>query len=64
MVTNLNKLAELIRKGSLPAWLREQLTNRKDEILQGLQTKGVYILEGPHGERIEIRAEKENASAA
>ena len=64
MVTDLSKLAELIRQGSLPVWLREQITSRKEEILKGLRTEGVFVLEGPHGEQIEIRAQKENVTAA
>lgn len=64
MVTDLKKLAELIRQDSLPVWLKEQIESRKMEILKGLQTEGVFVLDGPHGERIEIRPEKEKVAAA
>jgi hypothetical protein len=55
MVTSLSKLAELIQEGSVPAWLKEQVSSKREEIIIALQTTGSYTLTGPNGELVEIR---------
>jgi len=63
MVTTLSKLVEMIERGSIPAWLRDSILERKEEIAKALQAGNPYTLKGPNGEEIEIRAEKRVAAA-
>ena len=58
MVSDLNKLAELVEFDSLPSWMRQQIESQKDEILQSLQTKGDFVFHGPTGEEITIRTNR------
>jgi hypothetical protein len=55
MVTSLSKLAGLIQEGSVPAWLKEQVSSKRGEIITALQKTGSYTLTGPNGETVEIR---------
>jgi len=58
MVTTLSKIVEMIERGAIPAWVREQVFSNKEEIAQALRENGSYTLTGPNGEEIEIRVEK------
>jgi hypothetical protein len=62
MVTRLSKLAELIEKGSVPAWLAQELEAHSGALRRG---EPVTLL-GPNGEIVSIEAEapKVNTVAA
>ena len=55
MVTSLSKLAALIQEGSVPLWLKEQVSSSRNEIVAALEKNGTYTLTGPGGETVEIR---------
>ena len=63
MVSELNKLAELVELDAVPLWLREQIELKKPAIIQDLQTQGFAIVTGPNGEEVRIQS-KEKARAA
>jgi hypothetical protein len=63
MVTSLSELVEMIERGSIPAWLRDAILAKKEEIAMALQAGEPYTITGPSGEQIEIRAEKRAAAA-
>lgn len=62
MVTSLSNLVEMMRRGAIPAWLRDYFVANRDEIVKTLREKGVYTFNSPDGERISIRAEKAAAA--
>jgi hypothetical protein len=64
MVTSLSKLAALIQDGSVPAWLREAVTAKREEIVGALAHNQEYTLTGPNGEEIIIKRAVEAAAAA
>lgn len=64
MVTSLSKLVDQIEEGSVPAWLRQTVQEKKEEIVQQLRGSGSYTLTGPNGERVTITAKREAAAAA
>jgi hypothetical protein len=64
MVSDLNKLAELVEMDSLPPWMRQEIESNRDEIIQSLQNKGNFVFRGPSGEEITIRAQTKVAAAA
>jgi len=61
MVSNLNRLADLVELDSLPLWLRQEIELKKDEILQKLHTDGFFIFVGPNGEKIQVRSKQKAA---
>lgn len=63
MVSELNKLAELVQLDSLPAWLQKEVELRKDEIIAKLQTEGSFVIKGPNGELVTIRPKAKEAAA-
>jgi hypothetical protein len=63
MVTTLSQLVDMIERGTVPAWLRTEIMAKKVQIASALQTGGDVTLEGPNGERVKIRAEKQAAIA-
>jgi hypothetical protein len=63
MVSELNKLGELVELDSLPAWIREQIETRKEEILRKLQTDGFFVFTGPDGEQVTIKQKARAATA-
>ncbi len=52
----------MIERGAIPAWLREAIFAKKEEIAQALREGRTYKLAGPDGETIEIRAERAAAA--
>lgn len=64
MVSELNKLGELVELDSLPAWIRQEIETRKDEILQKLQTEGSFVFNGPNGEQVTIKPKARAVAAA
>ena len=63
MVTSLSKLAALIQDGSVPAWLRDEVQSKREEILAALAQNRPYMITGPNHEEIVIRR-AETAAAA
>jgi hypothetical protein len=53
MVTQLSKLAELIEKGAVPAWVVNGLDAQKEDLAQGRPV----TLNGPNGEIVTITPE-------
>lgn len=64
MVTSLSKLAALIQDGSVPAWLRDEVSAKRQEILSTLAQNQPYTLTGPNGEEIVIKRTAEAVAAA
>ena len=64
MVTSLRELAALIQDGSVPAWLRDEVSSRREEILGALAQNQPYTLKGPNGEEIIIKRTPEAVAAA
>jgi hypothetical protein len=63
MVTTLSKLVDMIQGGAVPAWLRDEVLNNRNQIAAALRENGSYTFISPDGEKIEIRAEKQVAAA-
>jgi hypothetical protein len=63
MVTTLSKLVEMIERGTVPAWLRDEILAKKEEITKVLREGGSFTLVGPGGEKVNIRAEKSAVAA-
>jgi hypothetical protein len=63
MVTTLSKLVEMMERGAIPAWIRDEVTARREEIAKALHENGIYTLNGPNGERVDIRANKSAVAA-
>ena len=63
MVTTLSKLVEMTQGTAIPAWLRDAVLKKKDEIAEALRESGEYTLEGQKGEKVIIRVEKKSAAA-
>jgi hypothetical protein len=64
MVSDLNRLAELVEFDSLPPWIRQEIESRREEILQALQVRGTFVLRGPHGEQVAINSKGKISTAA
>ena len=64
MVSDLNRLAELIEFDSVPPWIRQEIESRREEILQALHVQGTFVLRGPHGEQVAINAKGKVSAAA
>jgi hypothetical protein len=54
MTTDLSKLAGLIEEGSLPIWLRDEIQQKREDILTALTHARSITLRGPRGERVTI----------
>jgi hypothetical protein len=63
MVTTFSKLVEMMERGAIPAWIRDAVVAKREEISNALHKEGVYTLTGPGGERVEIRANKAAVAA-
>ncbi len=50
MVTSLSRLVEMMERGTIPAWLRDEITAKRAQIANAL------------GERVSIRADKQAAA--
>jgi hypothetical protein len=50
--TDLSRLADLLEEDSLPAWLRDEIDNRTNDILNALKQGHSFTLHGPGGEQI------------
>jgi hypothetical protein len=53
----------MMERGTIPAWLRDQITAKKAQIANALREGGEIALDGPNGERVSIRADKQVAAA-
>jgi hypothetical protein len=63
MVTTFSELVEMIQVGTIPAWLRDEVLNKRAEIAESLQKNHSYTLKGPNGEQVEIRAAATSVAA-
>jgi hypothetical protein len=63
MVTTLSRLVEMMERGTIPAWLRDEITAKRAQIANALREGGEIALDGPNGERVSIRADKQVAAA-
>lgn len=63
MVSELNRLAELVELDSLPLWLRQQIASKREEIHQKLETEGYVVLTSPEGEQVTITVKQKAAVA-
>jgi hypothetical protein len=52
-----------MQQGAIPAWIRDEITAKREEIAKALNDQGIYTLNGPNGERVEIRANKSAVAA-
>jgi hypothetical protein len=63
MVSDVNRLAELVELDSLPAWIREEIESKREEIIQKLQSDGVFVIQGPDGKQVTLRPKAKMAAA-
>jgi hypothetical protein len=63
VVTTLSQLVDMIERGTIPSWLRDEIVAKKDQIATALSEGGEITLHGPKGENVSIRAEKQVAAA-
>ena len=63
MVTTLSKLVEMMEQGAIPAWIRDAVVAHRQEISKALHEEGLYTLNGPNGERVDIRTNKTAVAA-
>jgi len=63
MVTTLSQLVDMIERGTIPAWLRDQVMAKREQILSVLRDGGEVVLTGPKGERVNIHADKQAVAA-
>jgi hypothetical protein len=64
MVTTLSQLVDMTQGSAIPAWLRNQIVEKKHEIAAALKDHGEYTFQGPNGERVTVQADVKAASAA
>lgn len=62
MVTTLSRLVEMMERGTVPAWLDDQIRARKEQIAATLRNGGEIVLQGPNGERVKICVEEQVAA--
>jgi hypothetical protein len=58
VVNKLSDLADFLDVDSIPGWVREQLAEKRDEIVHALQQGQPYQLTGPKGEVVTITPSK------
>jgi hypothetical protein len=63
MVTTLSSLVDMIERGTVPAWLREEIVAKREQIANALRDGGEIELNGPNGDRVSIHAEKQAVAA-
>jgi len=64
MVSDVNKLAELVQLDSVPSWIMEQIESNKESILEKLKTDGFCVFESPDGkEKITLKPQAKTAAA-
>jgi hypothetical protein len=63
MVTTLSRLVDMIERGTVPAWLREEIVAKREQIANALRDGGEIELNGPNGDRVSIHAEKQEVAA-
>jgi hypothetical protein len=64
MVTTLSSLVDMIERGTVPAWLRDEIVAKREQIASALRDGGEIELNGPNGDRVSIHAEGQAAVAA
>jgi hypothetical protein len=63
MVTTLSRLVDMIERGTVPTWLRNEIVSKREQIANALRDGGEIELNGPNGDRVTIRAEKQAVAA-
>jgi hypothetical protein len=63
MVTTLSELVAITQGTAVPAWLRNEVLEKKNEIVEVLCSTGKYTLAGPNGEQVVIHADKQSGVA-
>jgi hypothetical protein len=58
VVNKLSDLADFLENDSIPAWVKEQLAEKRDLIVQALNQGQPYQLTGPKGEVVTITPSK------
>jgi len=58
MVSTLSQLVAMMERGTIPPWLRAEITAKKEAIANVLRKGGQFELNGPNGERVTIQAEQ------
>jgi hypothetical protein len=64
VVTTLSDLIEMIERGTVPVWLRNEITAQSAQIEKALRNRGSITLEGPDGEKIDISGARRVAPVA
>jgi len=54
MVNRLSNLAEFLHSDSLPAWLKKDIEDKREEIFANLENGEDFLLSGPNGEKVKI----------
>jgi len=62
MVNKLSDLADFLENDSIPAWVKEQLAEKRDDIVHALENGQPYQLTGPKGEVVTITPSKAAAA--
>ena len=63
MVNRLSDLASFLNADSLPAWLKQALLEKQEEIAVALEQGQSFDLTGPRGERVSISPKHATAAA-
>ena len=64
MVTTLSQLVDMTQGEAIPAWLRNQILAKREEIAASLNSKGEIILVGPNGEQVTVQTKSRAAAAS
>jgi hypothetical protein len=56
VIRKLSEIVEATQGSAVPKWLHDAVIERRLEIACALQVTGEYVLAGPNGERVTIRA--------
>jgi hypothetical protein len=63
VVTRLSDLVDKTQGAAIPRWLYQAVVEQREAIEKDLREKGQATLQGPNGEQVVIRAEKQTAAA-
>lgn len=64
MVSDVNKLAELVQLDSVPSWIRAEIELNRELIIEKLKTEGEYVLHSPDGkESVTLKPQAKMAAA-
>jgi hypothetical protein len=63
MVTTLSRLVDMIERGTVPTWLRNEIVAKREQIANTLREGGEITLTGPDGDTVSIRGKKQPTAA-